>query len=274
MTNEFSKCYGLRAAILIISFSIAATLCSADEASPTAQLKSEIPPVFAAKAESFDYVRRTEMIPMRDGTKLYTVILIPRGARRAPILLTRTPYDADERITQKQSKHLSAVLGNKDVAEELVLDGGYIRVIQDIRGKHHSEGDYVMTRPLRGPLNPTNVDHSTDTYDTVDWLVKNIPESNGKVGILGISYDGFTALMALFHPHPALRAAMPINPMVDGWMGDDWSHNGAFRQLSLAYWYDQEATRQSKEKWWSDHFIDIHDSTGGRFGQASENIGI
>ena len=66
--------------------------------------------------------------------------------------------------------------------------------------------------------------------------------------------------MALFHPHPALRAAMPINPMVDGWMGDDWSHNGAFRQLSLAYWYDQEATRQNKEKWWSDHFIDIYDS--------------
>src|SRR6266436_7412204 len=188
----------MRVGILIISFSFAAALCSADEASPTAQLKSEIPPVFTPKTESFDYVRRTAMIPMRDGVKLYTVILIPRGAQRAPILLTRTPYDADERITQQQSKHLSAVLGNKDVAEELVLDGGYIRVIQDIRGKHHSEGDYVMTRPLRGPLNPTNVDHSTDTYDTIDWLVKNISESNGKVGILGISYDGFTALMALF----------------------------------------------------------------------------
>jgi predicted acyl esterase len=95
-----------------------------------------------------------------------------------------------------------------------------------------------MTRPLRGPLNPTNVDHSTDAYDTIDWLVKNVPESNGKVGVLGISYDGFTALMALFHPHPALRAAMPINPMVDGWMGDDWSHNGAFRQLSLTFTSD------------------------------------
>ena len=206
----------MRPAIHVILISIAATLCSADEASPTAPLKSEIPPVFTANTESFDFVRRTEMIPMRDGIKLYTVILIPRGAGRAPILLTRTPYDADERITQQQSKHLSAVLGNKDVADELVLDGGYIRVIQDIRGKHHSEGDYVMTRPLRGPLKPTDVDHSTDTYDTIDWLVKNISESNGKVGILGISYDGFTALMALFHPHPALRAAMPINPMVDG----------------------------------------------------------
>jgi putative CocE/NonD family hydrolase len=176
-----------------------------------------------------------------------------------PILLTRTPYGADERITQQPSKYLSAVLGNKDVVDELVLNEGYIRVLQDVRGTHRSEGDYIMTRPLQGPLNPTNVDHSTDTYDTIDWLVKNIPESNGKVGILGISYDGFTALMALFHPHPALRAAMPINPMVDGWMGDDWSHNGAFRQLSLVYWYGQEATRDHKEKWWSDHFDDLCD---------------
>jgi putative CocE/NonD family hydrolase len=187
------------------------------------------------------------MIPMRDGVKLCTVILIPRGAQRAPILLSRTPYGADERFGQVSNKHLSALLGSKDVVDELVLNEGYIRVLQDVRGKHHSEGDYVMTRPLRGPLNPTNVDHSTDTYDTIDWLVKNIPESNGKVGILGISYDGFTALMALFHPHPALRAAMPINPMVDGWMRDDWSHNGAFRQFSLVYWYDQEATRGAKE---------------------------
>ena len=125
------------------------------------------------------------------------------------------------------------------------MNGGYIRVLQDIRGKHGSEGDYVMTRPLRGPLNPTAVDHSTDTYDTIDWLVKNVPESNGKVGILGISYDGFTSLMALVNPHPALRAAVPINAMVDGWWGDDWFHNGAFRQGSLAYFHDQEATRNS-----------------------------
>jgi len=202
----------MRVGFLIISFSVAAALCSADEASPTAQLKSETPPAFTPQTESFDYVRRTAMIPMRDGVKLYTVILIPRGAQRAPILLTRTPYDVDERVGHESSKHLSAVIGNTDVADELVLNEGYIRVLQDVRGKHHSEGDYVMTRPLRGPLNPTNVDHSTDTYDTIDWLVKNIPESNGKVGILGISYDGFTALMALFHPHPALRASMPINP--------------------------------------------------------------
>src|ERR1700745_1272852 len=177
----------MRTVVLTVSFCVAATLCAADDANPSAQLKNEIPPAFTPKTESFDYVRRTQMIPMRDGVKLYTVILIPRGARRAPILLTRTPYGADERTTQHPSKHLSAVLGSTDVVDELVLNEGYIRVLQDVRGKHHSEGDYVMTRPLQGPFNPTNVDHSTDTYDTIDWLVKNIPESNGKVGILGVS---------------------------------------------------------------------------------------
>jgi uncharacterized protein len=265
----------MRVAILTISLCVAATLCAADEPSPTAQLKNERPLTFTPKTEGFDYVRRTEMIPMRDGVKLYTVILIPRGAHHAPILLTRTPYGADERITREPSKHLSALVGNRDVVDELVLNEGYIRVLQDVRGMHHSEGDYVMTRPLRGPLNPTDVDHSTDAYDTIDWLVKNIPESNGKVGILGISYDGFTALMALFHPHPALRAAVPINPMVDGWMGDDWSHNGAFRQLSLAYWYGQEATRDNKEKWWSDHFDDYESwLAAGSAGEMARQRGV
>ena len=196
------------------------------------------------------------MIPMRDGVKLKTVILIPRGAHAAPVLLSRTPYGATERIERAPSKHLGALIDSTDVADDAVVNGGYIRVLQDIRGKHGSEGDYVMTRPLHGPLNPTPVDHSTDTYDTIDWLVKNLPESNGKVGILGISYDGFTSLMALVKPHPALRAAVPINAMVDGWMGDDWFHKGAFRQASLEYFHDQEATRGSEIHWWSDHYDD------------------
>ena len=113
-----------------------------------------------------------------------------------------------------------------------------------------------MNRPVHGPLNPTPVDHATDTYDTIDWLVKNVPESNGKVGILGISYDGFLPLMALVNPHPALKVSVPMNPMVDGWMGDDWFHNGAFRQLGMSYFYDQEATRKSEKKWWTSHFDD------------------
>jgi len=220
---------------------------------PTA---NETPANFVPKVDSFDYTERQEMIPMRDGVKLKTVILVPRGASRAPILLTRTPYGATSRIARNASSHLSVMIGNSDPADDAVLNGGYIRVLQDIRGKHGSEGEYMMTRPLQGPLNPTLVDHSTDTYDTIDWLVKNIPETNGKVGILGISYDGFTSLMALVHPHPALRAAIPINAMVDGWMGDDWFHKGAFRQDSLAYFQTQEATRGSDVPWWTDHFDD------------------
>jgi len=219
-------------------------------------LPSETPAAFVPRVENFDYVKREVMIPMRDGVKLKTVILIPRGAHRAPILLTRTPYGATDRITKNNSAHLSALIDSTDVADDAVEGGGYIRAMQDVRGKHGSEGDYVMTRPLRGPLNPTDVDHATDTYDTIDWLVKNIPESNGKVGILGISYDGFTSLMALVNPHPALRAAVPINAMVDGWRGDDWFHNGAFRLDSLTYFHDQEATRGSELLWWSDHYDD------------------
>jgi putative CocE/NonD family hydrolase len=219
-------------------------------------LPSESPQAFVPHTDTFDYVKRDVMIPMRDGVKLHTVIVVPRGARHAPILLTRTPYGASSRFAEHASAHLTAVLGQSDVADDLVLRGGYIRVLQDVRGKYGSEGDYVMTRPLVGPLNPTTVDHATDAYDTIDWLVKNVPESNGKVGMLGISYDGFTTLMALFHPHPALRAVVPINAMVDGWMGDDWFHKGAFRQDSLVYAHDQEATRGSDVTWWSDHYDD------------------
>jgi putative CocE/NonD family hydrolase len=113
-----------------------------------------------------------------------------------------------------------------------------------------------MNRPLQGPQNPTPVDHATDTYDTIDWLIKNIPESNRKVGILGISYDGFLPLMALVNPHPALKVSVPMNPMVDGWMGDDWFHNGAFRQQGMPYIYEQEATRDNSELWWTSHFDD------------------
>jgi len=150
------------------------------------------------------------------------------------MLLTRTPYNAVELTGNRRSSHLGATLYGYDNATDVIVEGGYIRVVQDVRGKYRSEGDYVMNRPLRGPLNPTEVDHSTDTWDTIDWLVKNVPESNGRVGILGISYDGFLPLMAMVNPHPALKVAVPMNPMVDGWMGDDWFHNGAFRQQNLS----------------------------------------
>jgi uncharacterized protein len=219
-------------------------------------LPSEMPAGFQPATDSFDYVKRDLMIPMRDGVKLHTVIVVPKGARNAPILLTRTPYDAKSQVSHTASSHLGPILSGYDNPTEVIVEGGYIRVVQDVRGKYGSEGDYVMTRPLHGPLNPTPVDHATDTYDTVDWLVRNVPESNGKVGILGISYDGFTTLMGLVNPHPALKVAVPMNPMVDGWMGDDWFHNGAFRQQNMPYIYEQEATRRNDEKWWANYFDD------------------
>jgi putative CocE/NonD family hydrolase len=220
-------------------------------------LPSETPAKFAPVTDSFDYVRREAMIPMRDGVKLHTVILVPRGAKGAPILLTRTPYDADALTSRARSAHLGPTLWGYDNATDVIVEGGYIRVVQDVRGKFGSEGDYVMNRPLRGPQNPTPVDHSTDTYDTIEWLVRSVPESNGRVGILGISYDGFLPLMALVNPHPALKVSVPMNPMVDGWMGDDWFHNGAFRQLGAGYIYDQEAHRKNEVRWWTSHFDDF-----------------
>jgi hypothetical protein len=230
------------------------TTIAAQSAKP--DYPSETPAKLAPATISFDYVRREAMIPMRDGVKLYTVILVPKGARNAPILLTRTPYSANQLTGHAASSHLGQILYGYDNATDVIVEGGYIRVIQDIRGKYGSDGDYVMNRPIHGPQNPTLIDESTDTYDSIDWLVKNVPESNGKVGILGISYDGFLPLMALVNPHPALKVAVPMNPMVDGWMGDDWFHNGAFREQGMPYIYEQEGTRLNDAKWWTSNFDD------------------
>ena len=234
----------------VFVFGLATSLAAGAAAAPApATLPSEIPTKLAPTLDGLDFVRREAEIPMRDGVKLHTVILLPKGARGAPMLLTRTPYDADDMTTKNPSTHLGMALDGYDHVVDLIVEGGYIRVVQDVRGKYGSEGDYVMNRPLRGPQNPTANDHATDTYDTVDWLVKHVPESNGKVGIIGVSYDGFTALMGLVDPHPALKCAVPMNPMVDGWRGDDWFHNGAFRQLGMGYIYEQEATRKNDEVW-------------------------
>jgi putative CocE/NonD family hydrolase len=242
----------LLSAVLVITPSGAQT----SPAATYPNFPSETPAKLVPATDAFDHERREVMIPMRDGVKLHTVILVPKGARGAPILLTRTPYNATELTTHTQSAHLGPNLYGYDNATDVIVEGGYIRVVQDVRGKYGSEGDYVMNRPLHGPRNPTPVDHATDTYDTIDWLVKNVPESNGKVGILGISYDGFLPLMALVNPHPALKVSVPMNPMVDGWRGDDWFHNGAFREQGLPYIYEQEATRSNEAKWWTAHFDD------------------
>jgi uncharacterized protein len=177
-----------------------------------------------------DYVRRDVFIAMRDGIKLYTVILIKKGTTDGPILLTRTPYGADGRAQRAVSQRLSQTLAPWNAP---FVDDGYIRVFQDIRGRGRSGGVFVANRPVRGPLNRTAVDESTDAFDTIEWLSRHVPQSNGRVAVIGGSYDGWLALMATIHPSPALKAAVAINPMVDLWMGDDWFHYGAFRQATL-----------------------------------------
>jgi putative CocE/NonD family hydrolase len=220
----------------LIVGSLLVTLCSAAD--------SDIPKTITPATAGRDYIKREAMIPMRDGVKLYTVIVVPKGAQNAPILLTRTPYEASKRAARSNSEHMLAILPQGD---EVFVQGGYIRVFQDVRGKYKSEGDYVMTRPVRGPLNATATDHVTDAYDTIDWLVKNTPESNGRVGMIGSSYEGFTVVMALLNPHPALKVAAPESPMVDGWMGDDWFHYGAFRQNDFDYVSEQTTKRDEGE---------------------------
>ena len=246
----------VRSFLLILLASCSWPAAHAEPPAPAHNPDNETPAAFRPVTDSFDYERREVMIAMRDGVKLHTLIFVPRHAHGAPMLLTRTPYDADDLTSHEKSSHLAPMLEGYDNAVEVIVGGGYIRVVQDIRGKYGSEGDYVMNLPLHGRWNPAPVDESTDTYDTIDWLVKHVPESNGKVGILGISYDGFLPLMAVINPHPALKVAVPMNPMVDGWMGDDWFHYGAFRQQNLPYIYEQEATRDNKAKWWTSDFDD------------------
>ncbi|BCA62305.1 glutaryl-7-ACA acylase [Sphingomonas sp. HMP9] len=217
--------------VLLASIALAAAATAQDK---TAPVGGDIPAKFVPPTAAQDYVKREVMIPMRDGTKLYTVIVYPKGATNAPIVLTRTPYNAKGRANRSDS---ASILATLPLADEMFVKAGYIRVYQDIRGKYGSEGAYVVTRPVIGPLNPTKVDHVTDAYDTIDWLVNkaNLPESNGRVGMIGSSYEGFTVAMALLNPHPALKVAAPESPMIDGWMGDDWFHYGAFRLANIAW---------------------------------------
>ncbi|CAN5474046.1 CocE/NonD family hydrolase [soil metagenome] len=165
------------------------------------------------------YKRAEAMIPMRDGVKLYTVILTPDPQNEpAAILMVRTPYGVKGNGSASANR-------NPELAKE-----GYVFVFQDIRGRYGSEGQFMMNRPLRDKRDSKSVDESTDTYDTIDYLIKNIPNNNGRVGIYGVSYPGWLAAVALIDPHPALKASSPQAPMTDTWMGDDFFHNGAWRQ--------------------------------------------
>jgi putative CocE/NonD family hydrolase len=174
------------------------------------------------------WTAREAMIPMRDGVRLHTFIVTKRQASEPlPFLMQRTPYGA--------SGNVRGFPG----AYRYLANDGYIFVFQDIRGRNGSEGQYLMNRPLR--TDSTSVDEATDTYDTIDWLLENVPNNNGRVGGLGISYPGWLAIMQALSGHPALRAASPQAPMTDTWMGDDFFHNGAFRMsYGVEYTYGME----------------------------------
>ena len=264
------------AAVGALLLAVSIGLCAEDTAKPLyPQYPSETPGKFVPVTSAWDYDLRDVMIPMRDGVKLHTIILVPKGAAHTGMLLTRTPYEAKTLVSHTHSGHLGPMLQGYDNATDVILEDGYIRVMQDVRGKYGSEGDYVMNRPVHGPQNPTPVDDATDTYDTIDWLVKNVPESNGKVGTLGISYDGFEPLMALINPHPALKVSVPMNPMVDGWMGDDWFHFGAFREQNESYIYEQVASRDNDIKWWSSYHDDYDlFMQAGSAGDLGRNHGL
>ena len=177
------------------------------------------------------------MIPMRDGVKLHTRIFTPREKREPlPILMQRTPYGIAE-----AEKRLDASL--KTLAED-----GYVFVFQDIRGKFGSEGVFVMQRPARAPGAGKAIDEGTDTYDTISWLLANVPGHNGKVGMLGVSYDGWTTIMAALEPHPALAAISPQASPADMWLGDDFHHNGAFRlSYGFEYAFELESEKELKQ---------------------------
>jgi predicted acyl esterase len=176
--------------------------------------------------QEVSFERIEAMVPMRDGVKLYTLIFIPQGANEPlPILMQRTPYGVD---------NLSSARLNR-AHQELVADG-YIFVFQDIRGKNKSEGEFRMNRPPRDRRDPKSVDESSDTYDAIDWLIKNVKNNNGRAGIFGVSYPGWLAVVPLLEPHPALKALSPQALMGDTWLGDDFFHQGGFR-LSYGYEY-------------------------------------
>jgi putative CocE/NonD family hydrolase len=259
--RKFSGLIGGAATLLLMALTGSPALAQ----KPAPDLPSDIPDKFMPTLDAFDFIRREEMIEMRDGVKLHTVILVPKGARSAPMLLTRTPYGAGKAFAQSDSAHLAGVI---PMGDDVMAAAGYILIAQDVRGKFKSEGSYVMNRPLIGPLNASTTDHSTDTWDTIDWLVKNVAESNGNVGIIGTSYGGYLVLMATINPHPALKVAVAIAPMVDVWRGDDWFHNGAFRQIyALDYTFQQTASRSSDELLWRSGYDD-YDAFLGAGAQA------
>src|SRR5271156_3153487 len=191
------------------------------------------------KAESKEYTRSEAMIPVRDGVKLHVVIVRPVGPESAgeplPFLMERTPYGTDNNSSK-----------SVNVSKPELAASGYIFVFCDIRGRYASEGQFVMNRPIVAHTTKNDVDETTDTRDTIDWLLKNVPNNNGKMGVLGVSYPGFLAMSAGIDAHPAVKAISPQAPMTNVWMGDDFFHNGAFRE-TYGFDYVQQLEAQKTD---------------------------
>jgi uncharacterized protein len=203
-------------------------------------------PLYAQDAADSRFDRTDEMVPARDGVKLFTRVYTPKDAKEPlPILLFRTPYGIDGRAERYFRQYI------RDLVDE-----GYVLAFQDIRGRYKSEGTFVMTRPPRDPADPKAVDEASDTYDTIAWLLKTVKNHNGKVGMLGISYDGWLTACALLDPHPALKAASPQASPVDMFLGDDFHHNGAFR---LSYGFEYVAMMET-DKTNASFKFDRHDT--------------
>jgi len=219
--NSFSisQYAGMKSAFLLVSFLIFSFLSHHG---------------IAQASNDDQYNRQEVMITMRDGIKLHTVLFIPKNKTGAlPFLLERTPYGINDYPSPEKNGYV------KDMATD-----GYIFVYQDIRGRYLSEGQFEMQRFTRNKKDPKAIDESTDTYDTFDWLLKNIPDNNGKAGMLGISYDGWTTVMGAIDPHPALVAVSEQATPSDMFLGDDFHHNGAFRlSYGFEYAFMEEASK-------------------------------
>jgi len=180
------------------------------------------------------YTKYEHRIPMRDGVRLFTRVYLPKDdSERHPILLTRTPYTVKPYGTDNYN--------DPDGTFAALAKDRFIMVSQDVRGRFGSEGRFVHMRPFNPAKGPRDTDESTDAWDTIDWLVKNTPNNNGKVGMFGISYPGFYTSMGMIDSHPALKAASPQAPITDWFMGDDIHHNGAFflsQNFGFFWWFE------------------------------------
>ena len=178
-----------------------------------------------------NYYKIERMVPMRDGIKLFTAIYIPKDStEKHPILMRRTPYSSAPYGEQNFPDFWNSY-------QRLYFRENYIIVVQDVRGKFMSEGDFVDVRPYNPNKTGTQIDEASDTYDAVEWLIKNIPNNNGNVGAFGISYPGFYATMVALSGHPAVKAVSPQAPVTDWFMGDDFHHNGAFMLMDAFSFY-------------------------------------